>query len=123
MRHYYPTFEDFCELAEQGNTIPVYRHLLADALTPVSAYQRLAMPAGQPPASHAFLLESVVGGEQIARYSFVGVDPELTFTATRVDIVITPRGGQARRRGALRTSARTTTPAGRRPPAPGSRRS
>ena len=97
MRHYYPTFEDFCELAEQGNTIPVYRHLLADALTPVSAYQRLAMPAGQPPASHAFLLESVVGGEQIARYSFVGVDPELTFTATRDDIVITPRGGQARR--------------------------
>ena len=93
MKHYYPTFEDFCELAEQGNTIPVYRHLLADALTPVSAYHRLALD-GDTPADNAFLLESVVGGEQVARYSFVGVDPELTFTATRENVVITPRGGR-----------------------------
>ena len=93
MKHYYPTFEDFCELAEQGNTIPVYRHLLADALTPVSAYHRLALD-GDTPADNAFLLESVVGGEQVARYSFVGVDPELTFTATRDSVVITPRGGR-----------------------------
>ena len=93
MKHYYPTFEDFCELAEQGNTIPVYRHLLADALTPVSAYYRLALD-GDTPADNAFLLESVVGGEQVARYSFVGVDPELTFTATRENVVITPRGGR-----------------------------
>ena len=93
MKHYYPTFEDFCELAEQGNTIPVYRHLLADALTPVSAYHRLALD-GDRPADNAFLLESVVGGEQVARYSFVGVDPELTFTATRENVVITPRGGR-----------------------------
>jgi len=93
MKHYYPTFEDFCELAEQGNTIPVYRHLLADALTPVSAYHRLALD-GDTPADNAFLLESVVGGEQVARYSFVGVDPELTFTATRENMVITPRGGR-----------------------------
>ena len=94
MKHYYPNFTDFCTFAQQGNTIPVYRQLLADALTPVSAYQRLARPPGFAPAEYAFLLESVVGGERIARYSFVAVDPEVTFTATRDEIVIEQRGGQ-----------------------------
>ena len=45
MKHYYPGFDEFMALAERGNTIPVYRQLLADALTPVMAYQRLAQPA------------------------------------------------------------------------------
>ena len=92
MKHYYPNFTDFCALCEKGNTIPVYRQLLADALTPVSAYQRLAHPPGFAPAPNAFLLESVVGGEQIARYSFVAVDPEATFTATRDRVVVRARG-------------------------------
>ncbi len=95
MKHCYPNFTEFCELLDQGNTIPVYRTLLADAITPVMAYQRLANPPGFAPAGNAFLLESVVGGEQIARYSFVAADPDLTFTATRDHIVIRPRGGQA----------------------------
>ncbi len=95
MKHYYPNFTEFCGLARQGNTIPVYRQLLADALTPVGAFQRLAYPPGFAPAKNAFLLESVVGGERIARYSFVGVDPEITFTARRDRIVIAPRGGKA----------------------------
>ena len=94
MKHYYPNFTEFCALAERGNTIPVYRQLLADALTPVSAYQRLAFPPGFAPARSAFLLESVVGGERIARYSFVAVDPDLTFTATRQKVVVRPRGGK-----------------------------
>ena len=94
MKHHYPNFTDFCSLAEKGNTVPVYRQLLADALTPVSAYQRLAYPAGFAPAPHAFLLESVVGGERIARYSFVAVDPEVTFTVRRDRVVVRRRGGQ-----------------------------
>ncbi len=95
MKHYYPNFSDFCKLAEQGNTIPVYRQLLADAITPVMAYQRLAHPPGFAPAGNAFLLESVVGGERIARYSFVAADPDVTFTATRDRVVLRPRGGKA----------------------------
>jgi len=95
MKRYYPNFTDFCRLAEKGNTIPVYRQLLADALTPVSTYQRLAYPPGFAPAPNAFLLESVVGGERIARYSFVAVDPDATFTARRDRIVIRRRAGQS----------------------------
>ncbi|MCD4700051.1 MAG: chorismate-binding protein, partial [Phycisphaerae bacterium] len=95
MKHYYPNFTEFCDLAKQGNTVPVYRQLLADALTPVSVFQRLAYPPGFAPAKNAFLLESVVGGERIARYSFVGVDPDITFTATRDRVVISARGGRA----------------------------
>ena len=41
MKHYYPSFDEFLKLAEKGNTIPVHRLLLADSLTPVTAYQRL----------------------------------------------------------------------------------
>ena len=93
MKHYYPTFSEFCTLLDKGNTVPVYRQLLADALTPVGAYQRLARPAGFAPASHSFLLESVVGGERIARFSFVAVDPEVIFTARRERIVIRDRSG------------------------------
>ena len=94
MKHYHPTFEEFLKLAEQGNTIPVYRQLLADALTPVSAYQRLAQPPGFAPATDSFLLESVVGGERIARYSFAAADPEATFTARRDEMTIRTRDGQ-----------------------------
>jgi len=96
MKHYYPNFSEFCTLLDKGNTVPVYRQLLADALTPVGAYQRLARPAGFAPASHSFLLESVVGGERIARFSFVAVDPEVIFTARRERIVIRDRSGGQR---------------------------
>ncbi len=92
MKHYHPGFDEFMRLAEKGNTVPVYRQLLADALTPVAAYDRLAHPTGFAAARHAFLLESVVGGERIARYSFVGVDPEVTLTARRDEITVARRG-------------------------------
>ncbi len=95
MKHYYPNFDDFLDLSQQGTTIPVYRQLMADALTPVSAYQRLAELTGYAKSKNAFLLESVVGGERVARYSFVGVDPELTFTARRDEITIQQLGQEA----------------------------
>ena len=92
MKHYHPNFDDFMALSERGNIVPVYRQLLADALTPVTAYQRLARPAGFAPADNAFLLESVVGGERIARFSFAAADPDTTFVARRDKITIAPRG-------------------------------
>jgi anthranilate synthase component 1 len=88
MRHYYPSFDEFLSLAKRGNTVPVYRELLADALTPVTAFQRLARPPGFAPAQNAFLLESVVGGERIARYSFVAADPEAVLEARRENVVL-----------------------------------
>jgi anthranilate synthase component 1 len=69
-----PTFREFQRLAKQGNLIPVYDVFPADLLTPVSAYLRIA-----PGARYSFLLESVEGGEKIARYTFAGANPEEVF--------------------------------------------
>ena len=71
---YYPAREEFADAATRGNLIPVYRELLADGDTPVSAYAALG---GGP---HSFLLESVVGGETWAAYSFVGIAPRAVLT-------------------------------------------
>ncbi len=67
---YHPTLEEFEELAGQGNLVPVYREINADLETPVSAYLKVARPP------YSFLFESVEGGERIARYSFIGTEPE-----------------------------------------------
>ena len=67
-----PSFEAFEREARQGNVVPVVRSVLADLHTPVGAFMRIA---GNSP--YAFLLESVEGGERIARYSFLGTDPEM----------------------------------------------
>jgi anthranilate synthase component 1 len=67
------TLEKFRQLAKQANVIPLYRNILCDTETPVSAFLKLKK---RP----AFLLESVIGGEKWARYSFICVDPVLTIT-------------------------------------------
>jgi anthranilate synthase component 1 len=79
-----PDYKTFERLARTGNVIPVTRRIRADLLTPVSAYLRLARP-GQP----SFLLESIEGGEKIARYSFMGVRPnrQLLYRDGSVEIV------------------------------------
>ncbi len=64
-----PTREEFLRLSRQGNVVPVRADLLADLETPVSAYAKLR---GTGPA---FLLESVEGGENVSRYSFIGCNP------------------------------------------------
>ncbi len=69
-----PDFREFQRLAKQGNLIPVYDVFPADLLTPVSAYLRIAQGA-----RYSFLLESVEGGEKIARYTFAGAHPEELF--------------------------------------------
>jgi anthranilate synthase component I len=69
-----PDFQTFCTLAKQGNLVPVYETFTADLLTPVGAYLRLAKHS-----RYACLLESVEGGEKIARYTFVGANPVEVF--------------------------------------------
>ncbi|MFN7210964.1 MAG: anthranilate synthase component I, partial [Aggregatilineales bacterium] len=75
-RPYSLTFEEVRELFAQGDRVPIYRALPADLETPVSVYLKLAQP-DEP----SFLLESVEGGEQVARYSFLGVNPSAVLTA------------------------------------------
>ncbi len=85
-----PTSPEFQQLAARARFVPVYRQLTADTLTPVTAYQRIATGAW------AFLFESVVGGERVGRYSFVGSNPFLTLTATGSKVVIDDVHGESR---------------------------
>ena len=64
------TFEEFTRAAQRGNVVPVVRSVLADLQTPVGAFFSVA---GDAP--YAFLLESIEGGERVARYSFLGARP------------------------------------------------
>jgi anthranilate synthase component 1 len=66
----FPDFSQFSVLAQQGNFVPVYQEWVADLETPVSAWYKVC--AGQP---YSFLLESVEGGENLGRYSFLGCEP------------------------------------------------
>ncbi len=70
---YYPTLEEVRQLKKHGNLVPVCRDIQADLETPVSAYLKIAR------GNYSFLLESVEGGERMARYSFIGTEPLLVF--------------------------------------------
>src|SRR5437764_906619 len=72
---YRPTFEEFADLALGHSLVPVYRQLVGDTLTPVTAFCKV-LEEGP-----AFLFESVVGGERLGRYSFLGSGPFLTIQA------------------------------------------
>ncbi len=65
MRRYFPTLDEFAAISRDAQIIPVYRQLMADRITPVAAFEVLGRD------QHAFLLESVIGGENIGRYSFI----------------------------------------------------
>jgi anthranilate synthase component 1 len=69
----HPSREVFASLAAQGNVIPVYADLMADFETPVSAYAKLKE------SGPSYLLESVEGGENLSRYSFIGCRPRKVF--------------------------------------------
>ncbi|MCS7185356.1 MAG: anthranilate synthase component I [Armatimonadota bacterium] len=81
-----PSKKEFVELAQKGNIVPVWREILADLETPVSAFLKLAQ------SDYAFLLESVEGGEHVARYSFLGTQPLLLFRS-KDDTVLIEREG------------------------------
>src|SRR5438876_7788237 len=70
------SLEEFRELAQRGTFVPVCKEIVADLLTPVSAFLKIAEDA-----DYAFLLESVEGGEHVGRYSFLGKDPFLILRA------------------------------------------
>ena len=82
------TFEEFEREAQRGNVVPVVRTVLADLQTPVSAFMRVA---GEAP--YAFLLESVEGGERVARYSFLGAEPELVVRGREDETIVERRDG------------------------------
>jgi anthranilate synthase component I len=72
-----PSFAEFKRLASRGNVVPVWRTVVADLLSPVGAFLRLAPQTGNFARQHpySFLLESVEGGEHVGRYTFFGADP------------------------------------------------
>jgi anthranilate synthase component 1 len=87
-----PDFDAFKTLALGVNCVPVYRRMISDALTPVSAFHKL------DDGKNACLFESVIGGEKVGRYSFLGVRPFLQIEAYGRRVVLTPleRSGDAR---------------------------
>jgi len=87
-----PSLKEFIKLSSKGNIIPIYKEINADLDTPVSAYLKLKK------SNYAFLLESVEGQEKIARFSFLGSDPELVFISKGRNIqIIHPHSNKAQR--------------------------
>ncbi|MBI4428057.1 MAG: anthranilate synthase component I [Ignavibacteriales bacterium] len=79
-------FEQFKNLCTKGNVVPVFDTLLADTETPVSVYLKL-----KDESPYSFLLESIEGGEKLARYSFLGFDPFMIFEIHGKQFRVTPR--------------------------------
>src|SRR6186713_3389459 len=87
------TFEEFVELTRRGTFVPVVKEIMADLLTPVSAFLKIAEHS-----DYAFLLESVEGGEHVGRYSFLGKDPFLVVRGRGREVVIEESGTERVRR-------------------------
>ncbi|MBI2834649.1 MAG: anthranilate synthase component I [Acidobacteria bacterium] len=81
------TFQEFLELTRRGTFVPVCKEIMADLLTPVSAFLKIAEHS-----DYAFLLESVEGGERVARYSFLGKDPFLVVRGSEGRTIIERAG-------------------------------
>lgn len=90
---YFPSLEEFRTKALRGNLVPVYREILADMETPVSALCKIDN------GNYAFLLESVEGGENIAQYSFLGSNPSLIFWSKNNSVTTVRNGTTDRRDG------------------------
>ena len=69
-------YKEFVRLAKENKTVPVYKRILADLLTPISAYMRLAKGS-----NNAFILESVEKGAQYGRYSFIGRNTQMIISS------------------------------------------
>ena len=83
-----PSKSEFEALAKQGNTVPVYLDLTADCETPLGAYSKIRQEGP------AFLFESIVGGERISRYSFLGANPRKVFRIFDNETRITYQSGK-----------------------------
>lgn len=84
------TYEEFLQLATQGTVVPLVKTVMADLLTPVSAFLRI-----ERQSSRAFLLESIEGGEKIARYSFLGCGPHTLVRARGTQVTVEKADGSA----------------------------
>lgn len=80
-RVYFPSLDEVKKLAADGNLVPVYREVVADLETPVSAFLKISRGA------YSFLLESVEGGQRQARYSFIGTEPDRVIITSAGDDV------------------------------------
>jgi anthranilate synthase component 1 len=87
----FPTKNDFKQLAKKGNTIPVCLDLTADCETPLGAYAKIRHEGP------AFLFESIVGGERISRFSFLGANPRKVFRVYENETQIEHKGGGTER--------------------------
>jgi len=88
---YHPSLEEFKHKSKSGNLIPVYREILADMETPVSAFQKI------DDHRHSFLLESMEGGEKWARYSFLGSRPSVVVKSKGRIVEVTREGKTEKR--------------------------
>jgi len=82
---YFPNKENFIELSKKGNLVPVFSEIIADTETPVSALSKIS-------GKYCFLLESIEGGENLARYSFLGSDPEIIFKSKGREVEVIRKG-------------------------------
>src|SRR5436853_6676800 len=87
---YAPDFKRFCALAKCGNLIPIFREVLADFETPVSAFAKIDT------GPCAYLLESVQGGEKWARYSFLGSGSPILIQASEREVLLYEAGRRRR---------------------------
>src|SRR3954471_23774408 len=90
MPRHYPDPDTFAKLAEHAEWVPVYRRLLGDTLTPVSAFHKIDR------GPTACLFESVIGGEKVGRYSFLAADPFLQIEARGQEVTIVSPGEASR---------------------------
>ncbi len=81
-----PSYEGFCQKAKEGNLIPVFREIVADCETPVSAFLKIRDGA------YPYLLESVEGGEKWGRYSFLGANPSITIKGEGARVTVWRKG-------------------------------
>ncbi|MFQ5587307.1 MAG: anthranilate synthase component I [Nitrospiria bacterium] len=84
----FPSYELFCRKAKEGNLIPVYREVVADCETPVSAFLKIRNGA------YPYLLESVEGGEKWGRYSFLGADPSIVIKGQGRKVTVSRHGSE-----------------------------
>jgi anthranilate synthase component 1 len=81
---YFPSEKEFIQLTKKGNLIPVYKEILGDLETPVSAYLKISKHT-----NHSFLLESVEGEEKVAHFSFLAKDPDLILESKNNSVTVT----------------------------------
>lgn len=83
----FPDQESFVNMAKQSGLVPVHRTIIADLDTPLTIYAKISGDQ-----HHAFLFESMEGGEKWGRYSFIGLDPLVNFTSNGSTVTITRHG-------------------------------